>query len=55
MHFLGIAGMPRRIPDFPDIYTDLNVLCTMGSYVSIAGSIVFLYVIYRLFSKVKGH
>jgi cytochrome c oxidase subunit 1 len=51
MHFLGIGGMPRRIPDFPDIYTDLNTLCTLGSYVSIAGSLVFLYVIYKLFSK----
>jgi cytochrome c oxidase subunit 1 len=51
MHFLGIAGMPRRIPDFPDIYTDLNSLCTMGSYISIVGSFVFLYVIYTLFTK----
>jgi heme/copper-type cytochrome/quinol oxidase subunit 1 len=54
MHFLGIAGMPRRIPDFPDIYSDLNTICTIGSYISIAGTLVFFYVIYKLFSKVKG-
>jgi cytochrome c oxidase subunit I len=54
MHFLGIGGMPRRIPDFPDIYTNLNTICTIGSYISIAGTIVFLYVIYSLFSKQRG-
>ena len=51
MHFLGIAGMPRRIPDFPDIYTTLNSICTLGSYISIVGSLVFLYVIYTIFAS----
>lgn len=50
MHFLGIGGMPRRIPDYPDVYTDLNALCTLGSYISLAGIAVFFFVIYKLFS-----
>ena len=55
MHFLGIGGMPRRIPDFPDIYTDLNTLCTIGSYISIAGTIVFFYMVYKLFTQQKSN
>jgi len=53
MHFLGIGGMPRRIPDYPDIYTDLNIICTYGSYISVVGIFVFFLVIYRVFTKME--
>jgi len=34
MHLLGIAGMPRRIPDYPDMYAGWNLICTIGAYLS---------------------
>jgi len=51
MHFLGLAGMPRRIPDYPDIYTNLNVLATLGSYITFAGLLIFIYILFCLFSE----
>ena len=46
MHFLGLAGMPRRIPDYADAFAGWNALCSFGSYVSIAGMLVFFYAVY---------
>ena len=49
MHFLGVAGMPRRIPDYPDAFAGWNMVASVGSYISFAGLILFLYIIWRTF------
>jgi len=46
MHFLGLAGMPRRIPDYADAFTPWNALASYGSYISILSAIFFFYVVY---------
>jgi len=50
MHFLGLAGMPRRIPDFPDAYADWNAIASYGSYLSAVSAIFFFYVAYVTFT-----
>jgi len=50
MHSLGLAGMPRRIPDYPDMYAQLNFVSTIGAYVSFVGFLFFFYVLYRIFA-----
>ncbi len=46
MHFLGLAGMPRRIPDFPDAYSGWNAVSSFGSYISFFSALLFFYVVY---------
>lgn len=47
MYFLGLAGMPRRIPDYADAYYKWNVIASYGSIISVVSTIVFFYAIYR--------
>ena len=49
MHFLGLAGMPRRIPDYPDAYSGWNSIASFGSYISFVSVLVFLYLVYSAF------
>ena len=53
MHFLGLAGMPRRIPDYPDAYTLWNSVASLGSIISLFGIVVFIYAVYNLFTEKK--
>jgi cytochrome c oxidase subunit I len=45
MHWLGVAGMPRRIPDYPDTFYVINNIGSLGAYVSIFSVLIFIYLI----------
>ena len=50
-HFLGLQGMPRRYPDYPDALAGWNMVSSFGAYLSFAGAILFvLLLIYTLTS-----
>ena len=51
MHFLGLAGMPRRIADYPDAFAGWNFVASMGSYISFAGLLVFLLGLAQAFAR----
>ncbi len=49
MHFLGLAGMPRRIPDYPDAFAGWNQICSAGSFLSVFSTCLFFYLIFEMF------
>lgn len=53
-HFLGLAGMPRRIPDYPDAYAQWNYISSFGSIVSVAATVLFIYICYDIFAGAKA-
>jgi cytochrome c oxidase subunit 1 len=44
IHFLGLAGIPRRYSDYPDFYAGWNYIARVGSIISIISAVLFLFV-----------
>jgi cytochrome c oxidase subunit I len=47
MHFVGLAGMPRRIPDYALQFSDYNMLATIGAFGFGFAQILFLYIVIK--------
>ena len=50
-HFLGLAGMPRRYIDFPEVFAGWNYVSSIGSYISAFSILIFLWCIVEAFMK----
>jgi cytochrome c oxidase subunit 1 len=46
-HFLGLAGMPRRIPDYSTQFADWNMVSTIGGFGFGLSQLLFVYIIYK--------
>jgi cytochrome c oxidase subunit 1 len=47
MHFLGLAGMPRRIPDYAQQFADWNMLASIGAFWFGASQLIFLWAVLK--------
>ena len=44
-HFLGLAGMPRRIPDYSVQFTEFNIISSIGAFGLGLAQLLFVYII----------
>jgi len=47
MHFLGLAGMPRRIPDYNPMFADFNAIATIGAFGFGLSQLIFLFTVIK--------
>jgi len=55
MHFLGLNGKPRRIPDYADGYLGWNNVMSYGSILTFLSVILFLYILSNTIFVNKEH
>ncbi len=54
MHFLGLAGMPRRYADYAPQFADFHAVATVGSFGFGLSQLIFAYVVYKSWYKKQG-
>ena len=54
MHFLGLSGMPRRIPDYPEMFVFWNQIASWGSYMTFFSLILFFLIVWISFVSKKN-
>jgi cytochrome c oxidase subunit 1 len=47
MHFLGLAGMPRRVPDYATQFTDWNEVASIGAFGFGFSQVLFVYILLK--------
>src|SRR5579883_3452776 len=50
MHFLGLAGMPRRYADYPDAFAGWNFIASIGAFIAGFGVLIFLAMLAEAFA-----
>merc|ERR1712210_55114 len=51
IHFLGLAGTPRRYSDYPDMFIRWNTLARIGSLISVVSVALLLYIIWEALAR----
>ena len=51
MHFLGLAGMPRRIPDYALQFADFNMWASVGAFGLGVSQLLFLWIVLKCIKK----
>jgi cytochrome c oxidase subunit 1 len=46
-HFLGLAGMPRRIPDYALQFADFNMVSSVGAFIFGFSQLLFLFIVVK--------
>ena len=46
-HFLGLAGMPRRIPDYNIQFADFNMISSIGGFAYGLTQLLFVYIVIK--------
>uniref|UniRef100_UPI00315CA27D cytochrome c oxidase subunit I n=1 Tax=Pachyscia longicauda TaxID=3127882 RepID=UPI00315CA27D len=52
-HFLGMAGMPRRYSDYPDMFISWNIISSMGALISTLSMMLFIMILWESLTSMR--